>query len=146
MGKIVFVALVTGNRSGFSHTSGCIGYDVAEVCCDSALQWLSPFSFADLPYLVWILGYLFVFWGTLRVAVRPNGRHLGFSRDEVVNQWLGKRGMVWNRVFPEFHHFAHLDRLPDVLVLHVGGNELGARPFTELIFDLLRLWAMFPGL
>lgn len=37
-----------------------------------------------------------------------------------------------------------------MLVLHVGGNDLGVRPFRELIgdikFDLLRLWALFPGL
>lgn len=39
---------------------------------------------------------------------------------------------------------------PDILVLHVGGNDLGVQPFRELIqdvkFDLLRLWSVYPAL
>lgn len=35
-----------------------------------------------------------------------------------------------------------------MLVLHLGGNDFGVRPFWEVIqdikFDLLRLWALFP--
>lgn len=50
----------------------------------------------------------------------------------------------------EVHRFVRLDRAPDVLVLHVGGNDLGARPLRELVkdikFDLLRLWSLFPSL
>lgn len=48
----------------------------------------------------------------------------------------------------EFHQFFKLDRSPDVLVLHVVGNDLGSQPFRELIqdvkFDLLRLWEKLP--
>lgn len=109
------------------------------------------FCFPGLsPCLVWILGHSFVFWGSLRAEVRPDGRQLGFAREEVLIRWLGKRGMTWAGVLPEFHRFARLDRPPDVLVLHVGGNDLGVRPFRELIrdikFDMLRLWSSFPGM
>lgn len=49
---------------------------------------------------------------------------------------------------PKFHRSARLDRPPDVLVLHVGGINLGVRPFQELIRDvkfyLLRLWTFYP--
>lgn len=56
--------------------------------------------------------------------------------------------MIWSGFLPEFHRFVRFDRAPDILVVHLGGNDLGKRPFRELIsdmkFDFLRLWAMFP--
>lgn len=86
-----------------------------------------------------------MFWGAVRTALRPEDRQLGFAREEALVWWLGKRGMRWAGVLPEFHRFIRLDRPPDVLVLHVGGNNLGVRPFQELIrdikFDMLCLWA-----
>ncbi|XP_044155431.1 uncharacterized protein LOC122942002 [Bufo gargarizans] len=100
--------------------------------------------------LVWILGHSYVFWGAIRADVRPSGRQLGFSSELATVRWLGVRGMLWGGVLREVHRFVRLDRPPDVLVLHVGGNDLGRRPFRELIrdvkFDLLRIWALFPGL
>ncbi|KAM3924805.1 uncharacterized protein RB166_008161 [Leptodactylus fuscus] len=102
------------------------------------------------PCLVWLMGHSYIFWGALRAAVRPDGRQLGFSREVATLWWLGQRGMVWHRFLPEFHKFVRLDRAPDVLLIHLGGNDLGVRPFRELIsdikLDLLRVWALFPGL
>lgn len=66
-------------------------------------------------------------------AVSTDGQQLAFAREEVLVRWLEKRGMRWNRVLPGFHHFAKSDRPPDVLVLYVGGNDLGALLFRELI-------------
>lgn len=119
----------------------CKGLSVIRLCCfvvflDSA------------PRLVWILGHSYVVRGAIRAAVRPNGQQLGFSREEARVHWLGKRGMIWSGLLSEFHRFVRLDRAPDVFVLHLGGNDLGKRPFRELLrdmkFDLLRLWALFP--
>ncbi|KAM3936161.1 uncharacterized protein RB166_003283 [Leptodactylus fuscus] len=102
------------------------------------------------PCLVWVMGHSFVFWGAERAAVRPDGRQLGFAWEVATIRWLGLRGMLWGWVLGEFHRFARLDRPPDVLLLHVGGNDIGRRPFRDLIndikFDLLRLWALFPGM
>lgn len=75
--------------------------------------------------LVWILGHSYVFWGARQADVRPNGRQLGISRQEACVRWLGVPGMLWSRMVPEVHCFALLDRPPNVLVLHVGGNDLG---------------------
>ncbi|XP_040279005.1 translation initiation factor IF-2-like isoform X3 [Bufo bufo] len=103
----------------------------------------------DAPLLVWILGHSFVFWGALRADVRQNGRQLGFDRGTAIVRWIGRRGMVWGNVLQEVHRQARLDRVPDILVLHVGGNDLGVRPCRELIrdirFDFLRLWSLFPS-
>lgn len=88
--------------------------------------------------------------GAARATVRPDGRQLGFSRDQVQVRWLGKGGLLWGGVLSEVHRFVRLDRAPDILLVHAGGNDLGKRPFRDLIrdikFDFLRLWALFPGL
>lgn len=56
--------------------------------------------------------------------------------------------MLWSLVLPEVHHYARLDRHPDVLLLHVGGNDLGLHSMLELIrnikFDFLCLRSLFP--
>lgn len=101
------------------------------------------------PGLVWILGDSYVFWGAIRAAARPEGRQLGVQRSEALLKWLGVRGMMWGRVLPEFHYYARIDKPPDVLVLHVGGNDLGVRAARDLVrdvkFDILRLVRDFPG-
>ncbi|XP_069812933.1 uncharacterized protein [Dendropsophus ebraccatus] len=102
------------------------------------------------PCLVWIFGHSYVARGARRADVRPNGRQLGFSRDVAVLRWLGFSGMVWSRVLPELQRFVGLDRVPNVLVLHVGGNDLGVQPMRELVRDikndLFRIWTQYPGL
>ncbi|PIO13242.1 hypothetical protein AB205_0184180 [Aquarana catesbeiana] len=98
--------------------------------------------------LVWILGYYYVFWGAKRADVRQNGRQLMIPRQEVLFRWIGVPGMQWNRVLGEVHRFSRLDRSPDVLLLHVGGNDMGARSMRDLIRDIkcdfLRLRAAYP--
>ena len=56
--------------------------------------------------------------------------------------------MLWSRVVPEVHKWARLDRPPDVLVIHAGGNDLGVRSMLEIArdikFDFQRLRLSFP--
>ncbi|XP_044151085.1 uncharacterized protein LOC122939149 isoform X4 [Bufo gargarizans] len=115
----------------------------------AAAGFTAPGQLGGAPLLVWILGHSFVFWGALRADVRQNGRQLGFDRGTAIVRWIGRRGMVWGSVLQEVHRQARLDRVPDILVLHVGGNDLGVRPCRELIrdirFDFLRLWSLFPS-
>ncbi|PIO30058.1 hypothetical protein AB205_0079610 [Aquarana catesbeiana] len=100
--------------------------------------------------LVWILGHSYVFWGAKRADVRPNGRQLRIPRQEVLIRWIGVPGMQWNRVLGEVHRFSCLDRAPDVLLLHVGGNDMGARSMRDLIRDIkcdfLHLRAAYPSM
>ncbi|XP_044150850.1 serine/arginine repetitive matrix protein 1-like isoform X3 [Bufo gargarizans] len=115
----------------------------------AAAGFTAPGQLGGAPLLVWILGHSFVFWGALRADVRQNGRQLGFDRGTAIVRWIGRRGMAWGSVLQEVHRQARLDRVPDILVLHVGGNDLGVRPCRELIrdirFDFLRLWSLFPS-
>lgn len=100
--------------------------------------------------LVWIFGHSFVYWGAERADVRPAGRQLGLPLADARIRWIGIRGMRWPRLLSEFQFFAGLDRAPDVLVIHAGGNDLGVRTTRELLrdvkLDCLRLWATYPGI
>lgn len=102
------------------------------------------------PCLIWVVGHSFVHWGGIRAGVRPAGRQLGLARTEAQVRWIGIRGLKWGRLLPEIHYYASLDRPPDILVVHAGGNDLGVRSSRELLRDLkldfLRLWSSYPGL
>lgn len=86
--------------------------------------------------------------GAKRADVRPEGRQLRLAREEGRIWWIGMPGMMWQKVVPEVHRFARLDQPPDVLVLHVGGNDLSIRPMRQVIkdikWDFLRLMTSFP--
>ena len=80
--------------------------------------------------------------------MRPNGRQLGVPRQEAMVRWLGFPGMLWSRVVPEVHKFARLDRPPDALLIHAGGNDLGVRSMLDVArdikFDFLRIRMSYP--
>lgn len=82
--------------------------------------------------------------------MRPSGHQLGFRREEVQIRWLGIRGLQWPRLLPNFQSCASLDRPPDIVLLHAGGNDLGTRTTRELLRDIkldcLRLLSSYPGL
>lgn len=37
---------------------------------------------------------------------------------------------------PEEHCFARLDKSPDILLLHIGGNDMGVRSMRELVHNV----------
>lgn len=80
--------------------------------------------------------------------MRPAGRQLGLLRTEAQVRWLDVRGLLWIRLLPELQFYTSLDRAPDVLVIHTGGNDLGVRTTREILRDIkldcLRLWASNP--
>lgn len=102
------------------------------------------------PCLIWIMGHSFVFWGEKRADVRPAGRQLGLSRQEAQVRWLGVQGLRWTQLLSRVHFYACLDRAPDVLLIHAGGNDLGSRTTRDILRDIkldcLRLWASYPGI
>ncbi|XP_056389246.1 uncharacterized protein LOC130356936 [Hyla sarda] len=100
--------------------------------------------------LVWIVGHSYVTRGAVRAGVRPAGRQLGLDGSVAQVRWLGKGGMRWSELLSRVQFFVQLDRSPDILVVHLGGNDLGVRRSRDLIrdikLDLLRLWSSFPDL
>nr|XP_033791559.1 translation initiation factor IF-2-like isoform X2 [Geotrypetes seraphini] len=99
--------------------------------------------------LVWIIGHSFVHWAGERSRLRPGGRHLGLGHLGVRVSWWGQRGMRWYQLLPFLAHLRDSPRRPDVLIIHLGGNDvdsLSARQLVNVIKDDLRvLFAWFPG-
>ncbi|KAM3930954.1 uncharacterized protein RB166_004439 [Leptodactylus fuscus] len=58
--------------------------------------------------------------------------------------------MLWSALLLVLHFHSQMDRPPNVLVIHAGGNDLGVRTSRELArdikYDLLRIWSMYPGI
>lgn len=100
------------------------------------------------PRVVWIMGHSYVCWGARRGDARPEGRQLGFDRREVYLKWFGIPGMLWGRLVQEVQRYANREGPPDVLVIHVGGNDLGIRSMIDITrdikFDVWRLGKEFP--
>lgn len=99
------------------------------------------------PCLIWILGHAYVAWGAKRADVRPNGRQLGFPKDVALVRWIRAPGMSWSRVMAQVHQFARLDRVPDILLVHARGYDLGLSSMRKFIqdikFDFLRLCSFY---
>lgn len=73
------------------------------------------------------------YWGTLlfiggkAVCGSTQCHQLGFPREVATEEWIGILSMLWHRVLPEVHHFARMNKVPDILVLHVKGNDLAVQ-------------------
>ncbi|XP_075718009.1 uncharacterized protein LOC142759574 [Rhinoderma darwinii] len=80
---------------------------------------------------VWIVGHSFIFWAARRAEYRPLGLSLGVSSAEV--HWKGIRGLRWVQLLPLIVEVSRECRGPIVLVIHVGGNDLGNVKLSELL-------------
>ncbi|XP_056409990.1 uncharacterized protein LOC130338806 [Hyla sarda] len=110
----------------------------------------APERLGGQPCLVWIVGHSYVRRGASRADVRPAGRQLGLDREQAQVRWIGQGGLQWAGLLPLLQTHAALDRPPNVLVVHLGGNDLGGRTARALMrdikLDMLRIWSSFPGI
>ncbi|XP_077148517.1 uncharacterized protein LOC143809306 isoform X2 [Ranitomeya variabilis] len=108
-------------------------------------------SVPDLhPCLVWILGDSLVASALEKVSLVPDGRQLGFPLSKAIIQWLGFSSLTWDSVTPTVTRYSCLDRPPDILVIHAGGDDLySGVSIMDLIgnikFDIFKLKSLFPG-
>nr|XP_060644484.1 uncharacterized protein LOC132783356 isoform X1 [Anolis sagrei ordinatus] len=93
-----------------------------------------------------IFGHSYVHWAERYARNTPFGQHLGFASTASV-EWKGVRGLHWDGLIPLLFQ----DRSgppPDVLVLHLGGNDLGLLNGRALYLqaraDILRIWQAWP--
>nr|XP_033800291.1 uncharacterized protein LOC117360522 [Geotrypetes seraphini] len=98
---------------------------------------------------VWIIGHFFIHWAGERALLRPGGRHLGLGHLGIRVSWWGQRGMRWHQLLPFLSRLRSCPRRPDVMILHLGGNDvdtLPARQLLNIIKDDLRvLFDWFPS-
>uniref|UniRef100_A0A8C3FL87 Tumor susceptibility 101 n=1 Tax=Chrysemys picta bellii TaxID=8478 RepID=A0A8C3FL87_CHRPI len=85
---------------------------------------------------VWICGHSYVFWAEKRALVRSFGPQLGIRVEDAKLHWIGKSGMMWDQLIPTLFHARRRLPDPDVLVIHLGGNDLGTTKFVDLIIRI----------
>ncbi|XP_053568891.1 uncharacterized protein LOC128659240 [Bombina bombina] len=98
---------------------------------------------------VWILGHSYVHWAALRAAARAGGLQLGLLSRRMGIRWLEKRGMMWSDLPTQVAEARRRWGRPHVIVLHLGGNDVGTMPMGDLasimLADIRWLVAQFPG-
>ncbi|XP_056384065.1 uncharacterized protein LOC130277420 [Hyla sarda] len=87
--------------------------------------------------MVWILGHSFVHWARRRAVSRSYGLNLGFPDKEVCIFWGGKRGLVLSELFDLCLSKAAIWPNPDILILHIGGNDIG-KWNTSMLYQNLK--------
>lgn len=100
------------------------------------------------PHIL-ICGHSIVYWSHKRAGSSSFGTQLGIG-DFVSVEWLGKRGMRWSQLLPLFDNLLSAGAQPQVVVVHLGENDLGNRSAVSLLseilhdFRILREW--IPGI
>ncbi|XP_062987668.1 uncharacterized protein LOC134402235 isoform X1 [Elgaria multicarinata webbii] len=88
------------------------------------------------PVRVLVCGHSFIFWAGRRAARTSMGSQLGLSRIASV-QWLGKRGMKWEHLLNTLFQQRVRSPPPQVLLVHLGGNDLGLLKSKALILQVI---------
>ncbi|OCT55780.1 hypothetical protein XELAEV_18004040mg [Xenopus laevis] len=101
--------------------------------------------------MVWLLGHSFISRARRRAAVlKGNALQLGFPEDRISVKWFGFPGLRWSGVWPALVRLAKVEQRPDILVIHVGGNDLGLVAQRDLVImmkqDVDRIRSLFPGI
>ncbi|XP_053145296.1 uncharacterized protein LOC128342232 isoform X1 [Hemicordylus capensis] len=104
---------------------------------------------AAAPVRVLVCGHSLVFWAFKRTSTSQWGTQLGFGKRALV-YWLGMRGILWGQLLPAIQdHLAKFPE-PDIIVIHLGENDLGRRTGLSLVqqasSDLAILQGWIPGI
>ncbi|XP_078236604.1 uncharacterized protein LOC144584403 [Pogona vitticeps] len=98
----------------------------------------------EARWTVMMVGHSFIYWAARHAAASHWGSDLGLGAQASIT-WRGVRGMRWIQ-FGRLTAFGGSP--PDILVVHLGGNDLPQVPGKALILDILRdldrLHALYP--
>ncbi|XP_053731678.1 uncharacterized protein si:dkeyp-121d4.3 isoform X2 [Synchiropus splendidus] len=100
------------------------------------------------PRNVWICGHSLVCWAESQAQSQDTGAQLGLDPRRVAVWWKGWAGMTWPKLLPELHQLLLTWPRPQVLILHLGGNDLSAESPTKLLTsvrkELMSIRSVFP--
>ncbi|XP_078530635.1 uncharacterized protein LOC144817736 isoform X5 [Lissotriton helveticus] len=98
---------------------------------------------------VWIVGHSYIELAAKHADTRPFGRLLGLDGRRTTVLWWGLRGMRWGQLLPTLAELSISKGSPDILVVHLGENDLVQLPgiaLTKAIkVDLSCLKRVWPG-
>ncbi|KAJ1178852.1 hypothetical protein NDU88_004094 [Pleurodeles waltl] len=103
----------------------------------------------DKVCVVWIVGHSFVRWAEKQAASCHFGRQLGLDGSRIRVSWVGKSGMRWGELLYVLAKRMERGVCPDLLVLHLGENDLVALSGIGLLkvmkMDLCRIKEKWAG-
>ncbi|XP_029442384.1 E3 ubiquitin-protein ligase TRIM39-like [Rhinatrema bivittatum] len=97
----------------------------------------------------WIIGHSFIYWAQRKAMLRPNGEHLYLERWNWRIAWFGKQGMGWDELLPFLQEQVDMWGVPRIIVIHLGGNDVGRKSCRELLAcirkDLAQIMIRWPS-
>ncbi|XP_029451800.1 uncharacterized protein LOC115099251 [Rhinatrema bivittatum] len=84
----------------------------------------------------WVVGHSFIHWAQHRAENRPYGTHLELENRNWKARWLSHRGMRCDGLLPFLQTCVMEMRMPKVLLIHLGGNDLGHGTCKDLITNI----------
>lgn len=81
-----------------------------------------------------------MFWAHKRAVARVYEKNLDLDPNTCQIFWFGKRGMAWRKLITVLGTLAYGWPLPDVLLIHLGGNDIGKQKKPHL--PKLRLYSL----
>lgn len=85
---------------------------------------------------IWIIGSSLIVNAAEHVEKRPTGTNLGFDKWRMRILWAGISGMDWFNMVSLVHAMFNAYGIPRALVMHVGGNDIGAWSTKELLYRM----------
>ncbi|XP_029460815.1 uncharacterized protein LOC115093300 [Rhinatrema bivittatum] len=96
----------------------------------------------------WILGHSYIHRAQRRALKRPYGENLELNKKGWNLAWFSKRGMTWEELLPFLYERIDMWGAPDMLLIHLGGNDVGYKTCRELLTcmkkDISQLWIRWP--
>ncbi|XP_015280777.1 PREDICTED: uncharacterized protein LOC107122248 [Gekko japonicus] len=86
---------------------------------------------------VWICGHSLIDIAQERAATTSIGSQLGLE-EEIVLEWHGWDGMMWVQLIPFLQDLATYYWPPDVLIIHVGENDLMYTPCVNFLIKIIQ--------
>ncbi|XP_068100043.1 nuclear factor 7, brain-like [Hyperolius riggenbachi] len=92
---------------------------------------------------IWIIGHSLIARAEKRARSSPYGHDLGFGKHNCTVHWMAKVGMMWDDLASEMERKVAVMGAPDILVVHLGGNDLEEVTALNLKFAMRRIFTHF---
>lgn len=96
---------------------------------------VAGFSVLGRRCRILLLGHSFIYWAARFAARSSWGLNLGLGASAFLH-WKGIRGMRWSQFMDVAIKESH-GWVPDILVVHLGGNDIATQPGKHLILSIL---------
>ena len=84
----------------------------------------------------WIIGSSIIHWAHRAAISPPQGQNLGLNEIGINLRWLGVRGMRWSQLLPKVSTLLAQHPPPDILIIHVGANDILSIPSKTLAANI----------